>query len=189
MRSFPQPRSYKKNEMLYPDRCMLKYHGFLLSDHDEALRDDRGEAYGYEEEWDRLIKESLQYSLPLIITTSDDSFVGPILSIKDESFLLKVEGDFHVIRRESVLSIEALNTMSDHDYDAPTVVRGSDSFYKNEEEVAENGEDTKEAISNEDAFDYNQEPLDLFSFIKEEKKESLEDKPLSFEWDPWSVDF
>lgn len=188
MRSFPQPRSYKKNEMLYPDRCMLKYHGFLLSDHDEALREDRKEAYGYEEHWDELIKDSLIHSLPIIITTSEDTLVGPILSLKDESFLLKVEGDFHVIRRESVLSIEALNALSD--YDSTTIDRGSDSFIKeSEEELVENREDKKETISPGDAYDYNQEPLDFFSFIREEeKKESLEDKPLSFDWDPWSVD-
>lgn len=32
-------RGYKKEDMLYPDRCMLKWQGMMLSDHSEALFD------------------------------------------------------------------------------------------------------------------------------------------------------
>ncbi len=31
-------RGYKKEDMLYPDRCMMKWQGMLLSDHTEALK-------------------------------------------------------------------------------------------------------------------------------------------------------
>ena len=36
-------RGYKKEEMLYPDRCMLKWQGMLLSDHTEKMKDDQKE--------------------------------------------------------------------------------------------------------------------------------------------------
>ncbi len=32
-------RGYNKEDMLYPDRCMLKWQGMMLSDHSEALFD------------------------------------------------------------------------------------------------------------------------------------------------------
>lgn len=31
-------RGYKKEDMLYPDRCMMKWQGMLLSDHTEAIK-------------------------------------------------------------------------------------------------------------------------------------------------------
>ncbi len=36
-------RGYKKEDMLYPDRCMLKWQGMMLSDHSEALFDGEKE--------------------------------------------------------------------------------------------------------------------------------------------------
>ena len=32
-------RGYKKSDMLYPDRCMLKWRGMLLSDHTELMKE------------------------------------------------------------------------------------------------------------------------------------------------------
>lgn len=36
---FKEIRGYKKEDMLYPDRCMMKWQGMLLSDHTEALKE------------------------------------------------------------------------------------------------------------------------------------------------------
>ena len=36
-------RGYRKEEMLYPDRCMLKWRGMLLSDHSEMMADQEEE--------------------------------------------------------------------------------------------------------------------------------------------------
>lgn len=36
-------RGYRKEEMLYPDRCMLKWQGMLLSDHTELMKDQQQE--------------------------------------------------------------------------------------------------------------------------------------------------
>lgn len=63
-----KPRSCRPEEMIYPDRCMLKWQGMLLSDHNERMKlDTRLEAcetptrYHTEadyETWDRLIRRS-----------------------------------------------------------------------------------------------------------------------------------
>lgn len=117
MTSFRPPRSYKKNEMLYPDRCMLKYHGFLLSDHDEAMREDREESFGYRDHWDQWIKESLRYDRPLRIRTEDDCFVARILSVQQDSFLIKENASLHQIRREAIVHLEPLGDISAEGFD------------------------------------------------------------------------
>ncbi len=42
MDKFKEIRGYKKEEMLYPDRCMVKWQGMMLSDHSEAINDAEG---------------------------------------------------------------------------------------------------------------------------------------------------
>lgn len=39
---FHKPRGYKLEDMIYPDRCMLKWQGFILSDHNEVIEDEKG---------------------------------------------------------------------------------------------------------------------------------------------------
>jgi hypothetical protein len=43
MNELKEIRGYKKEDMLYPDRCMMKWQGMLLSDHKEALTRGRGD--------------------------------------------------------------------------------------------------------------------------------------------------
>lgn len=35
-----KPRDYDKRKMLYPDRCMLKFQGMILSDHSEMIKEE-----------------------------------------------------------------------------------------------------------------------------------------------------
>lgn len=37
-------RGYDKRNMLYPDRCMMKWQGMLLSDHTEAMKETSEES-------------------------------------------------------------------------------------------------------------------------------------------------
>ena len=43
MNEFKEIRGYKKEDMLYPDRCMMKWQGMMLSDHKEALTRPKGD--------------------------------------------------------------------------------------------------------------------------------------------------
>ncbi|NLB22579.1 MAG: hypothetical protein GX833_04875 [Clostridium sp.] len=72
-----KPRSCQPQDMIYPDRCMLKWQGMLLSDHNERMRQDeilelcettvRYHSEAEYEVWDRLIQKSKQESLPITL--------------------------------------------------------------------------------------------------------------------------
>lgn len=40
--TFKEPRDCKVSDMIYPDRGMMKWQGFILSDHNEAMDDEKG---------------------------------------------------------------------------------------------------------------------------------------------------
>lgn len=78
-----KPRNFKIEDMLYTDRCMLKWHGMLLSDHTERITSDKAaenlmleliDAYEYVDRssWDELLKVSRVEKKPLKITVSVD---------------------------------------------------------------------------------------------------------------------
>ncbi len=70
-----KPRGYRKEDMLYPDRCMLKWQGMLLSDHTERMFEDRAaesvqkEAVTFSEQeleqWDALLQKSMMENCQL----------------------------------------------------------------------------------------------------------------------------
>lgn len=72
-----KPRFCRIQDMIYPDRCMLKWQGMLLSDHNERIRSDetaeavetdaRHHTEAEYETWDRLIEESRVSGRMLII--------------------------------------------------------------------------------------------------------------------------
>lgn len=72
-----KPRGFNLQDMLYPDRCMLKWQGFLLSDHnevmdyertvlDQVIREEANEAK--RESWDHKVHEAWAQQRRLEIT-------------------------------------------------------------------------------------------------------------------------
>ncbi len=67
--NWKKPRDFKVEDMLYADRCMLKWHGMLLSDHNERISSDEAaenlmmEAINFSqdelESWDNTINEAI----------------------------------------------------------------------------------------------------------------------------------
>lgn len=50
---WPKPRDYKAHDMVYHDRCMLKWQGFILSDHSEIMTE--------EEQTEPLLREVIKF--------------------------------------------------------------------------------------------------------------------------------
>ncbi|KAF5054419.1 hypothetical protein [Proteiniclasticum sp. QWL-01] len=75
-----KPRTCRPQDRIYPDRCMLKWQGMLLSDHNERIRLDqlqeacekpaRYHTEAEREDWDVLIARSKTEGLPLTLIIS-----------------------------------------------------------------------------------------------------------------------
>lgn len=81
--TFKKPRGYSLVDMVYKDRCMLKWQGFLLSDHNEAMEEEKVSMNLVTErivksqmeydKWNILLMESLKNKTPLNFEYVDES--------------------------------------------------------------------------------------------------------------------
>ena len=112
-----KPRYVKPEDMIYPDRCMLKWQGMLLSDHNERMRSERiqetclkEEKYHTEaeyEDWDGLILKSKQTKSPITILVSRPNepqftVVGVILFSRGPKLRIWTESGEIMIERHEV---------------------------------------------------------------------------------------
>ncbi len=111
-----KPRSCKPQDMIYPDRCMLKWQGMLLSDHNERMRLEQvleiyetKAIYHTEAEyemWDRLILRSKREGMPITLrirplNEPPVSVTGVVQSIKPTKLaLLTEQGSLNISRHE-----------------------------------------------------------------------------------------
>lgn len=111
-----KPRFCRVQDMIYPDRCMLKWQGMLLSDHNERIhidaqaefaeREDRFHTEAQYEDWDSLIEESRRSHLPLTLLVArpgEREFMvrGVIRSIrKNRLCVLTDQGEIFLERHE-----------------------------------------------------------------------------------------
>lgn len=97
-------RGFKTEDMLYPDRCMLKWQGFLLSDHNEVMDLERAmlaevlaeEANeGKRESWDRKVQQAWQDRQCLRITYrtlfGQETVQGILHAVEADHLVLGVE--------------------------------------------------------------------------------------------------
>lgn len=98
-----KPRTISVSDMLYPDRCMIKWHGFILSDHNEvmafeqavleAAADNSGS--NDPEQWDRLLRKSLEenQAIRVIVWTDGGTreLIGKAKVLGSTRFLLAGE--------------------------------------------------------------------------------------------------
>lgn len=103
--------------MIYPDRCMLKWQGMLLSDHNERMRADqiretceKEPRYHTEadyETWDQLIQKSKRdgQAITLLISRPNEpefSVTGVIQSVKSNRLTLLTGQGLMIISRHEV---------------------------------------------------------------------------------------
>lgn len=112
-----KPRYVRPEDMIYPDRCMLKWQGMLLSDHNERIRFDqiqetclKEEKYHTEaeyEDWDQLIARSRAMKSPITLVVSRPnepqfSITGIVHSSKGSRLSLWTDNGEIVIERHEV---------------------------------------------------------------------------------------
>lgn len=97
---WPKPRSLSVADMLYPDRGMIKWHGFILSDHNEVMAFEQAVLEGAlgradetnPEQWDELVAQSLRRDKPIVVSLrTDDGIVrysGVVEQIISRGFIL-----------------------------------------------------------------------------------------------------
>ncbi len=112
-----KPRGYRREDMLYPDRCMLKWQGMLLSDHNERMfADQTAESTMREEitfseqeleQWDGLLQKSRQENIKLrfrINHVNEQPYflIGEVQCIKGRGIHILQGEDRRVIQRYEV---------------------------------------------------------------------------------------
>ncbi len=115
--NWKKPRGYNKNEMLYPDRCMMKWQGMILSDHNERIAEDKvSEGIEKEyinqseqelEEWDALLRKSLydKAYLRLRINRMGEEYfyiVGTVEKIKVKNLYVNENGTVRIIHKSEI---------------------------------------------------------------------------------------
>ncbi len=115
-----KPRSVRPEDMIYPDRCMLKWQGMLLSDHNERMRFEKLQEKSLKEEkhhteaeyedWDQLIAKSKQTRKPITITVSRPNepqfeVTGIVLSSRGAKLTLETGNGEIMIERHEVDNI------------------------------------------------------------------------------------
>ncbi len=111
-----KPRYIRPEEQIYPDRCMLKWQGMLLSDHNERIRFDLiqektipEEKYHTEAElddWDALIMQSRQSRREITIHVTRPNeppfqITGTVQAIRGSRLhILTGEGECIIMRHE-----------------------------------------------------------------------------------------
>lgn len=95
-----KPRRVSVSDMLYPDRGMIKWHGFILSDHNEvmafeqAVLEAAAEASGSHDpdQWDGLLRQSLddRRAIRVVLWTiqGTQELIGRVQSLGATRFLL-----------------------------------------------------------------------------------------------------
>lgn len=111
---FEKPRSIPVSEMLYPDRGMLKWQGFILSDHNEVMDFERAvRAAAIEdpaqdpEVWNRLLQRSQETGTRLHLRVEAEEGlterIGYVRAIHSRDFTFAGEErhwriDFNVVK-------------------------------------------------------------------------------------------
>jgi len=114
-------RGYKKKDMLYPDRCMLKWRGMLLSDHSEMMLDNNMERtmqktiIEYDEQekerFDQIILTSLGTNKQVTFTINKKNTPyyteqGVVTAIKKNMIFLESNGNTIIIKKGEILKVE-----------------------------------------------------------------------------------
>lgn len=112
-----KPRSVKQEDYIYPDRCMLKWQGMLLSDHSECMRfeqiqeeTEKEERYHTEaelEDWDDLIMASKIQAREITILVSRPNepefrLTGRVRSLRGDKLHIMTEDGECVLSRHEV---------------------------------------------------------------------------------------
>ncbi len=112
-----KPRAVRPEDFIYPDRCMLKWQGMLLSDHNERMRFDqiqeaaeKEERYHTEaelEDWDDLIMQSKKLNREITILVSRPNepefrVTGTVRSIRAGKLHIQTEGGECILFRHEV---------------------------------------------------------------------------------------
>ena len=119
--TFKPPRSCKVSDMIYPDRCMMKWQGYLLSDHNEAMEEEKG----YEdmvisvsrkdpqeyERWNEILLYSLMEKAPVSFEYVDEEhnvkyFKGYVRRYTRDSLILKNDERDLCINKNLILNIQ-----------------------------------------------------------------------------------
>lgn len=115
--NWKKPRGYNKDEMLYPDRCMMKWQGMILSDHNERIEEDKvseslekEKSYLSEqelEEWDILLRKSQFEKVTLrfrINHLGEEYFhiIGNVEKIKGKNLYVNENGLIRVIHKTEI---------------------------------------------------------------------------------------
>ena len=111
---FDKPRSIPVSVMLYPDRGMLKWQGFILSDHNEVMDLERAVRAAAIEDlpqepdvWNRLLRRSLETGIRLHLRVEAEEGlterIGYVRAIHPRDFTLTGEErhwriDFNVVK-------------------------------------------------------------------------------------------
>ncbi|MFZ2258762.1 MAG: hypothetical protein WAV55_11645 [Clostridiaceae bacterium] len=116
-----KPRYVKPQEMIYPDRCMLKWQGMLLSDHNERMRSERIQEASLKEakyhteaeyeDWDQLIAKSKATKTPITILVSRPNepqftVTGVVLFSRGQTLRLWTDSGEIMIQRHEVDEIK-----------------------------------------------------------------------------------
>ncbi len=115
-----KPRYVRPEDYIYPDRCMLKWQGMLLSDHNERMRSDRIQEavekehrYHTEAEladWDGLIRQSKDREREVTILVSrpnepEAMVTGIIRAIRGSRLHVQTAEGMCIISRHEVEGI------------------------------------------------------------------------------------
>lgn len=115
-------RGYNKWEMLYPDRCMMKWQGMLLSDHTEHIRTYKEGVlpnFHLLEDLDEQITEgvdvalgyALKYGLSIKIVYKESkgreaSCEGVLKETREQMLFLETDSGRKVIRIMDIVSVD-----------------------------------------------------------------------------------
>lgn len=117
---FEKPRSIPVADWLYPDRGMIKWQGFILSDHNEVMDFERAVRAAAVEEppvdpeaWNRLLWRSLQTGCKLHLRVeAEDGIVeriGSVRAIHPMDFVLALDDMQWLIDYSVVKTIQEIS--------------------------------------------------------------------------------
>lgn len=111
-------RGYNRFEMLYPDRCMMKWKGMLLADHTEhihgyafekkeTLQSVEGLDAQMRDQMDQLIAFSLacQIKLKFLLKDEEIPIEGVVVDLLDDALLVKANDMTIKMKRSEVVDI------------------------------------------------------------------------------------
>ncbi|PKK39273.1 hypothetical protein ABB02_01505 [Clostridiaceae bacterium JG1575] len=118
--TWKKPRSVPLKDQLYADRCMLKWQGMLLSDHNERIdyekdwerqrrKAEEGARRWDLDRWDELILDSLQEKtiLCFVLEAEEGAIVcGSVLRLEGQALWLKTDRGPRKVLKQQVRGIE-----------------------------------------------------------------------------------